>query len=33
MQTVVDAAWTMSMDSYVARAFKTIQSHRGKRHR
>jgi hypothetical protein len=32
MQTVVDAVWTMSMDAYVARAFKTIQSHRGKRH-
>lgn len=31
MQTVVDAVWTMSMDPYVARAFKTIQSHRGKR--
>ena len=31
MQTVVDAVWTMSMDAYVARAFKTIQSHRGKR--
>ena len=31
MQTVVDAVWTMSMDTYVARAFKTIQSHRGKR--
>jgi hypothetical protein len=30
MQTVVDAVWTMSMDPYVARAFKTIQSHRGK---
>jgi hypothetical protein len=25
MQTVVDAVWTMSMDPYVARAFKTIQ--------
>jgi len=31
MQIVVDAVWTMSMDAYVARAFKTIQSHRGKR--
>ena len=31
MQTVVDAVWTMSMDPYVARAFKTIQSHKGKR--
>jgi hypothetical protein len=31
MQTVVDAAWTMSMDPYVARAFKAMQSHRGKR--
>ena len=31
MQTVVDAVWTMSMDAYVARAFKAIQSHRGKR--
>ena len=31
MQTVVDAVWTMGMDAYVARAFKTMQSHRGKR--
>jgi hypothetical protein len=31
MQAVVDAVWTMSMDPYVARAFKTIQSHKGKR--
>ncbi len=31
MQKVVDAAWTMSMEPYVARAFKTIQSHKGKR--
>ena len=31
MQTVVDAVWTMSMDAYVAHAFETIQSHRGKR--
>jgi hypothetical protein len=31
MQTVVDAVWTMNMDPYVARSFKTIQSHRGKR--
>ena len=31
MQTVVDAAWTMSMDPCVARAFKTIQSHGGRR--
>jgi hypothetical protein len=30
MQTVVDAVWTMSMDAYVAHAFKAIQSHRGK---
>ena len=33
MQTAVDAVWTMSMDPYVARAFKTIQSHGGKRGR
>ena len=33
MQTVVDAVWTMSMDPYVARAFKSIQSHKGKRSR
>ena len=31
MQTVVDAVWTMSMEPYVARAFKTVQSHKGKR--
>ena len=31
MQRVVDAVWPMSMDPYVARAFKTIQSHKGKR--
>jgi hypothetical protein len=31
MQTAVDAVWTMSMDPYVARSFKAIQSHRGKR--
>jgi hypothetical protein len=33
MQRVVDAVWTMSMDPYVARAFKTLQSHEGKRRR
>jgi len=33
MRRVVDAVWTMSMDPYVARAFKTIQSHKGKRRR
>jgi hypothetical protein len=31
MQSVVDAVWTMSIDPYVARAFKTLQTHRGKR--
>lgn len=31
MQTAVDAVWTMSMDAYVARTFKSIQSHRRKR--
>jgi len=33
MQKAVDAVWTMSMDPYVARAFKSIQSHKGKRRR
>jgi hypothetical protein len=33
MQTAVDAVWTMSMDPYVARAFKAIQTHKGKRRR
>jgi len=31
VQTVVDSTWTQSMDPYVARAFKTLQSHGGKR--
>jgi hypothetical protein len=31
MQTAVDAVWTMSMDPNVARAFKTLQTHKGKR--
>jgi hypothetical protein len=33
MQTVVDAVWTMSMDPYVPRSFKTLQSHKGTRRR
>jgi hypothetical protein len=33
LQMVVDAAWTMSMDPYVARALQTIQSHGGGRRR
>ena len=31
MQSVVDAAWTMSMDPYVAHVFKAFQTHRAKR--
>jgi hypothetical protein len=30
MQTIVDAAWTMSMEPQVARTIEAMQSHRGK---